>query len=62
MRNTYFKLTNCLQKNLYKSLYPEFLCPISAFIRSALPSSIAQQFQMTIGMEISMANQNQGTV
>lgn len=33
---------------------------MSGFIRSTLPRSLRQQFQMTSGMETSMANQNQG--
>lgn len=48
--------------NLFKRLHPDSICPVSVFICSTPARSITQQFQMTSGMEISMANQNQGTV
>lgn len=43
--------------NIYRSLC---ICPVSGFICSTLPRSLRQQFQMTSGMETSMANQIQG--
>lgn len=44
--------------SIYRSLC---ICPLSGSIRSTLPRSLRQQFQMTSGMETSMANQKQGT-